>query len=129
MVNIESMKEQFDKKFPQAKMLREMELRRTPRNLFYASTVGKATSIIYLLIALAGFFVYWRFLKVHIVLSILLGVITWFAVTYIFDKIFIKISGVEGMVRKINDKEIENSERKLEQTLKEKGVSMDDLLK
>jgi hypothetical protein len=33
------------------------------------------------------------------------------------------------MVKKLNDEEIEAAGRKLEETLKEKGKSMDDLLK
>jgi len=126
---MESMKEKFDKKFSEAKMLREMELKRTSRELFNKSPVGKSTSVIYLLIALGSFFVYWKFFEVNIFLSILFGIITWFIVTYAFDKILIKLSGVEKIVRKINDEEIEVSGKKLEETLKEKGASMDDFLK
>jgi len=123
---MESMKEKFDKKFPEAKMLREMELRRTSRELFNKSAVGKATSIIYLLIALVSIFVYWKFFEVNIFLSILLGIITWFVVTYIFDKTLIKLSGVEKIVRKINDEEIETSGKNLE---KKTGIPMDKFLK
>jgi len=126
---MESMKEKFDKKFPEAKMLREMELRRTTRELFNKSSVGKATTIIYFIIALGSIFVYWKFFGVNIFLSILYGIITWFVVTYIFDKILVTLSGVEHMVRKMNDEEIESSGRQLEETLKEKGKSMDDFLK
>jgi|GEM_PF-1017131 len=126
---MESMKEKFDKKFPEAKMLREMELRRTSRELFNKSPVGKATTVIYFLIALGSIFVYWNFFEVNILLSILYGVITWFVITYVFDKILIKLSGVEKIVRKINDEEIEASGKKLEETFKEKGASMDDFLK
>ena len=120
------MKEKFDKKFPEAKMLREMELRRTSRELFNKSAVGKATSIIYLLIALVSIFVYWKFFEVNIFLSILLGIITWFVVTYIFDKTLIRLSGVEKIVRKINDEEIETSGKNLE---KKTGIPMDKFLK
>ncbi len=123
------MKEKFDKKFPEAKMLREMELRRTSRELFNKSAVGKATTIIYFVVALGSIFVYWKFFEVNIFLSILYGIITWFVVTYIFDKLLIKLSGVEGMVKKFNDEEIEAAGEKLEETLKEKGHSMDDFLK
>lgn len=123
------MKEKFDKKFPEAKMLREMELKRTTRELFNKSGVGKATSVVYLIIALGSIFVYWKFFEVNIFLSILLGLVTWFVVTYIFDKILIKLSGVEKIVKKINDEEIEASGKKLEESLKEKGASMDDFLK
>lgn len=126
---MESMKEKFDKKFPEAKMLREMELKRTTRELFNKSSVGKATTIIYFIVAIVSIFVYWKFFEVNIFLSILYGVITWFVVTYVFDKILIKLSGVEGMVNKFNDEEIEAAGKKLEETLKEKGKSMDDLLK
>ena len=123
------MKEKFDKKFPEAKMLREIELKRTSRELFNKSSVGKATTIIYFIVAITSIFVYWKFFEVNIFLSFLYGVITWFVITYIFDKILIKLSGVEEVVKKINDEEIESSGRKLEETLKEKGHSMDDLLK
>ena len=126
---MDSMKEKFDKKFPEAKMLREMELKRTSRNLYNQSSFGKATSVIYLIVALASIFVYWKFFEVNIFLSILYGLITWFVITYIFDKIFIKLFGVEKVVRKANDEEIEASGRQLEETLKEKGKSMDDFLK
>lgn len=126
---MESMKEKFDKKFPEAKVVREIELRRTIRELFNKSAVGKAMSIIYLIIALVSVFVYWKFFEVNILLSILYGIITWFVVTYIFDKILIKLSGVEKIVRKMNDEQIEASGRKLEERLKEKGALMDDFLK
>lgn len=123
------MKEKFDKKFPEAKMLREMELKRTTRELFNKSSVGKATTIIYFIVAIVSIFVYWKFFEVNILLSILLGIITWFVVTYIFDKILIKLSGVEKIVIKLNDEEIEAAGKQLEETLKTKGKTMDDLLK
>ncbi|OGC78516.1 hypothetical protein A2852_02070 [Candidatus Adlerbacteria bacterium RIFCSPHIGHO2_01_FULL_54_23] len=123
------MKEKFDTNFPEAKMLREMELKRTSRNLYNQSSFGKATSVIYLIVAIASIFVYWKFFEVNIFLSILYGLITWFVITYIFDKIFIKIFGVEKAVRKANDEEIESAGKQLEQTLKEKGKLMDDFLK
>ncbi|MDP3770329.1 MAG: hypothetical protein U0945_12030 [Flavobacterium sp.] len=123
------MKEKFDKKFPEAKMLREMELKRTSRELFNKSSIGKATTVIYFIVAIGSIFVYWKFFEVNIFLSILYGIITWFAVTYIFDKIIIKLSGVDEIVKKMNDEEIEASGKKLEETLKEKGHSMDDFLK
>ena len=123
------MKEKFDKKFPGAKMLREMELKRTSRNLYNQFFFGNTTSVIYLIVALASLFVYWKFFEVNIFLSVLYGLITWFVVTYIFDKIFIKLFGVESAVRKANDEEIEASGKQLEETLKEKGKSMDDFLK
>ncbi|KKW35954.1 MAG: hypothetical protein UY83_C0002G0111 [Candidatus Adlerbacteria bacterium GW2011_GWA1_54_10] len=126
---MESMKEKFDTNFPEAKMLREMELKRTSRNLYNQSSFGKATSVIYLIVAIASIFVYWKFFEVNIFLSILYGLITWFVITYIFDKIFIKIFGVEKAVRKANDEEIESAGKQLEQTLKEKGKLMDDFLK
>ena len=126
---MESMKEKFDKKFPEAKMLREMELKRASRNIYNQSSFGKATSVVYLIVALGSFFVYWKFFEVNIFLSILYGLITWFVITYIFDKIFIKLFGVEKAVKKANDEEIEASGKKLEETLNEKGHSMDEFLK
>lgn len=123
---MESMKEKFDKKFPEAKMLRGMELRRTSRELFNKSPVGKTTNIIYFVVALGSIFIYWKFFEVNIFLSILYGIITWFVVTYIFDKILIKLSGVEKIVRKINDEEIEAAGKDLENKT---GISVDKLLK
>lgn len=120
------MKEKFDKKFPEAKMLREMELKRTSRELFNKSSIGKATTIIYFIVALVSIFVYWKFFEINILLSILFGIITWFVITYIFDKILIKLSGVEKIVRKINDEEIEKSGKDLEEKT---GISMDKFLK
>ena len=125
---MESMKEKFDKKYPEAKMLREMELRRTSRDLLNKSSVGKATSLVYFMIAVGSVFVYLKYFEVNILLSIFYGIVTWFTVTYIFDKILIKLSGIEGMVKKFNDEEIEVTGRKLEETLKEKGKSVNDLL-
>ena len=108
---MESMKEKFDKKFPEAKMLREMELKRTSRNLYNQSSFGKATSVIYLIVALVSIFVYWKFFELNIFLSIFYGLITWFVITYIFDKVLIKILGVEKAVREANDEEIEATGR------------------
>lgn len=123
------MKEKFDKKFPEAKMLREMELKRTARELFNKSAVGKATSVIYLIVALITIFVYWKFFEINFFLSVLLGIITWFVITYIFDKILMKLLGVEKGVRKVNDEEIEAAGKQLEETLQQKGKSMNDFLK
>ncbi len=123
---MESMKEKFDKKFPEAKILREMELKRTTRGLFNKSAVGKETPVIYLIIALVSIFVYWKFFEVNIFLSIPFGIVTWFIITYIFDKIIIKLSGVEKIVRKINDDEIEATGKNLESKT---GISIDKLLK
>ena len=122
----ESVKEKFDKAFPEAKMLREHELKRTAHNLLNKSAIGKASSVIYLIIALCSIFVYWKSFEINIFLSIILGIITWFITTYIFDKILIKILGIERMVRKINDEDIEASGKKLEETT---GISMDKFLK
>lgn len=61
---MESLKEKFDKKFPEAKMLREVELKRASRNLYNKSFFGKATSVIYLIVALGSIFMYWKFFEV-----------------------------------------------------------------
>ncbi len=121
----ESMKEKFDKAFPEAKILREHELKKTAHYLFSKSSVGKTSSIIYLIIALCSVFVYWKLIEINIFLSIIIGVITWLVVTYVFDKILIKIMGIEQMVRKINDEEIETSGKELEDIT---GIPMDKFL-
>ena len=69
---MESMKEKFDKKFPEAKKLREVELKRTSRELFNKSSIGKTTTIIYFFVALISIFVYWRFFGVNILVLNLL---------------------------------------------------------
>ena len=120
------MKEKFDKKFPGAKMLREYELRKTARELFNKSAIGRATSVIYLVVALISIFIYWKFFDINIFLSIIFGIITWFVVTYIFDKALIKLSGVEKIVKKLNDEEIGVAGMDFEDKT---GVSMDKLLK
>jgi len=121
---VESVKERFDRKFPEAKMLRAHELKKVAHNLFNKSALGKATSLIYLIIALSSIFVYRRFFDINIFFSILLGIMTWFIVTYVLDKTLIKLSGVERILVKINDEEIETSGKKLE----EAGISIDNLL-
>lgn len=123
---LESMKEKFDKAFPEAKIFREHELDRTAHNLFNKSAVGKASPVIYMIIALCSIFVYWKSFEINIFLSIILGIITWFIAIYVLDKILIKILGIERMVRKINDEEIEASGKNLE---KMTGISMDKFLK
>ena len=124
-----SIKEKFDRKFPEAKMLREHELKRTAHKILDKSTLGKVSSIIYMIIALCSIFVYWKFFDINIFLSIVFGIITWLVITYILDKILIKLSGIEQVLTKMNNEEIEASGKKLEETLKEKGASIDDLLK
>lgn len=106
-----------------------MELKRASRNLYNRSSFGRATSVIYFIVAIASIFVYWNFFEANISLSIFYGLITWFVVTYIFDKILIKLFGVGKTVKKVNDEEIEVAGKQLEETLKEKGKSMDDFLK
>ncbi len=93
--NLKSIKEKFDKKFPGAKTLREIELKRTSREIFNKSTIGKVMSVIYLIIALISIFVYWKFFGINFFLSILFGITTWFIITYIFDRILIKLLGIE----------------------------------
>jgi ABC-type bacteriocin/lantibiotic exporter with double-glycine peptidase domain len=108
---MQSLKEKFDSKFPEAKIVREIEIKRTSHNLFSQSTIGKITPIIYLIIAIGSIFLYNRYFHLSIIISIILGIVTWFVVTYIFDKLLIKILGIEKAVRKINDDEIEKLEK------------------
>jgi hypothetical protein len=121
-----SMKEKFDKAFPEAKMLREHELRKSARDIFFNSTFGKNVSVVFFLIGIFSIFVYWKSFEINFFLSIILGIITCIVATSIFSKIFIKILGIDRMVRKINDEEIEASGKKLEETT---GISMDKFLK
>ena len=109
----------------QLKMVREIELKRTARSQFKNSTVGKVSGTIYMLVASFSIFVLWRILGVNIFLSFILGIISWFLVTYIFDKILIKHSGIEETVRKSNEEELRASVERL----KEMGLPVDDILK
>jgi uncharacterized membrane protein YciS (DUF1049 family) len=108
---MQSLKEKSDNKFPEAKIVREIEIKRTSHNLFSQSAIGKMTPIIYLLIAVGSIFLYNGCFHLSIIVSIILGIATWFIVTYIFDKVLIKILGIEKAVRKINDDEIEKLEK------------------
>lgn len=106
------------------KMAREMELKRTAYKLYNESPIGRATTIIYFIAAIISIFIFWEYFGINIFLSILYGIITWFAITYVFDKILIKLLGVEKRLRKMNDEAIETSGRKLEGIL---GKSLDDI--
>ena len=123
--NLESVKEKFDKAFPEAKILREHELKRTAHNLLNKSAVGKVASVIYFVVAVSSIFVYWNLFNVNIFLSIFLAIITWFISTYVGDKLLIKVSSVEKILTKMNDEEIETAGKQLEKS----GIPIDKLLK
>ncbi len=108
---MQSLKEKFDSKFPEAKIVREIEIKRISRSLFNQSAIGKIMPIIYLVIAAGSVFLYSKYFNLSIAISILLGIATWFITTYVFDKLLIKVLGIEKAVRKINDDEIERLEK------------------
>ncbi|MDO8495141.1 MAG: hypothetical protein Q7S32_01250 [bacterium] len=121
MKDAKFIKEKFDKEYPGAKMVRAHELRNTTR-LFYAnSPFGKIAAIIYLVVALGCTAMYWKFFGINFFLSLFFGVITWFVITYAFDKLFIKLFGVEKAFVEANDRLIEEDVKRLE----EMGVPMD----
>lgn len=122
----ESVKEKFDKAFPEVKMIRNHELRKISRDIFFDSAFGKIASVIFLIISIISIFVYWKYFEINFLFSIIFGIITWIIGTYILSKILIKVLGISRMVRKINDEEIEASSKKLEETT---GVSIDNFLK
>jgi hypothetical protein len=115
-------KEEFlkdiENKFPMMEKVREHELKKTAHKIFNQSTIGKISSVIYLIIAIASIFLYWKTFKLNVLFSILLGIVTWFVVTYIFDRILIKLSGIEKILTQVNKEETQAS---LEE-LKKAGV-------
>ena len=121
-----NIKEKFDKAFPEAKILKEHELRGRARDVFFDSIVGQVFSVISLIIALFSIFAYWRFVGINIVFSIFLGVITWILIIYFFSKILTKLLGINKYLKNINDEEIETLGKNLEKIT---GIPIDEFLK
>ena len=120
---IQQIKNDFDKEFPEAKILREQEIRKRSHDVFFDSNIGKMTSYIYLAITPISIFIYWKFFNIKFVFSIFLGITTWIIIVYFLSKILIKILGIKKTLIKINDEEIKKSVQELE----EKGISMNNL--
>lgn len=99
--------------FPMLESFRNRELNKVAHEVFNKSSLGKASSIIYFVITLIGIFVYWRVLNLNIIIAILLGIVTWFAVTIILDKLFIKILGIEKAIKQESEKNIVESAERL----------------
>jgi len=70
--------------------LRELALEKISVDVLKKSPTGKFLAIIYFLVGLGSIFLYWLIFNFNIIVSIILGIITWFGITFIVDKIFIK---------------------------------------
>ena len=70
--------------------LRKLALERISAGVLKKSPTGKFLAIIYFLVGLGSIFLYWLIFNLNIIVSIILGIITWFGITFIVDKIFIK---------------------------------------
>ncbi len=105
--------EDIHKEFPTLEFIRERELNKTKHKLLDQSSIGKTSSIIYFFIAISSIFVYWKFYRLGIIFSLFLALITWFVITYIFDKLLIKILGIDRAVNEASKKDIDESLEKL----------------
>lgn len=105
-------KEFFDnlhKQFPQLEMVRKHELKRQANLILQKSTIGKIASIAYFILAVVSIVIYWKLANISFIVSLFLGVITWFVLTYIFDKLIIKLSGLDKAIQEASDKDIQDS--------------------
>lgn len=75
--------------------LRKHESRRQAIELLKTTHWGRIYAIIYLLIGIGSIFVYSLVFKFNIAFSIFLGIITWFATSFIVDTILIKTFPIE----------------------------------
>jgi hypothetical protein len=113
MPNENPTKEKFLKdlheKFPMLESFRNHELKKVAHEIFNKSPLGKASSIIYFVIAVVSIFIYWLVFHWNVIIAILLGIVTWFAVTVVLDNLFIKILGIQKAVKLESEKNIAES--------------------
>lgn len=103
---------------PVIKIFRERELNKTSHQLFNRSAIGKVSSVAYVIVGFGSIFVYWQVLNCNIFLSVFLGIVTWFVITLVFDKIFIKFFGLEELVKQESERNIKASM----ENLKKRGL-------
>jgi len=115
--------------------LRKMGLERQTLELLKNTRWGRIYAIIYFLIGIGGIFLYAIVFKLNTIFSIFLGIITWFVVTFVIDKILIKTQRIdkqldwllktpEGLAklkkRGITDEQIEKLKKDFEEALENK---------
>lgn len=79
--------------------LRKMALERITYRMFKESRIGRNIVVVYLLIGVGSIFLYWRVFGLHIILSVFLGIITWFVVTIVVDISFRKIFRIDRNIK------------------------------
>ena len=75
--------------------LRMRALERQSLELLKTSKWGRIYAIIYLLIGFSSIFLYSMIFRFNIIFSISLGILTWFVVAFIVDKILIKTQRID----------------------------------
>ena len=75
--------------------LRIWALERQSLELLKSTRWGRIYAIVYLLIGFSSIFLYTMIFKFNIIFSIFLGILTWFVVAFIVDKILIKTQRID----------------------------------
>lgn len=114
MNNIMEKTKEFEEKMEK---LRMRALERQSLELLKTTRWGRIYAIIYLLIGFSSIFLYAMIFRFNIIFSIFLGILTWFVVAFIGDKILIKTQRVDKQLNWL----LETSEGLAE--LKRKGMS------
>lgn len=125
MNDVKKIKDSFDRRYPEAKMVRELEVDRAAHQYFKEKIATKTFSLVYFSFSVFVFFIYWKYLELNIFLSILLGLITFFVGLTLLEILILKALGIKRKLRELNDEEILRSVQNLEKS----GVSADDLIK
>jgi len=86
------MEKKFEEKMEE---LRRIGLERQTLELLKNTRWGRIYAIIYFLIGLGSIFLYAMIFKLNVIISIFLGILTWFVVAFIVDKILIKTQRVD----------------------------------
>jgi len=94
---------------PDLKYVREIELNKHAFKIYDESKAGKLFHFVYLILGLASMFIYWKRLDINILLSIILGVITYFFIRSVFDALLVRALGIDQWVKKASEKDIEES--------------------
>lgn len=112
----EEFRKNLESEFPMMVELRNHELKKMAHEIFNQSKIGKIVPVIYFIVSIGSIFFYRSFFNFGIILSIFLGIVTWFVILSTMDKLLIKISGIEKHVKQTNDREIESSLNNLRKT-------------
>jgi len=105
---------EFEKKM---ESLRVSALERQSLEVLKNSRWGRLYAVIYFLIGVGSIFLYAIIFNLNVVLSIFLGILTWFILAFIVDKILIKTQRVDKQLNWM----LETSEGITE--LKRKGIT------